>query len=320
MSSQDPLPGDGDTLSPFTCTMLMQLVEGQREYGALTHPHIVMHDEQCDRVDLSSLEVEESLFNMVSFERSNLSGSHLRVCDFTRCNLHETNFCLSTIESGILRRCDAEHANLSSCDLSDTTFDHCTLQGASFTSSGLSGAKFWGYGANLTRVNFDSATMVDCTLQGANLTESTFSLSNCTGADFTTANLSRAYFYCTDLSGADLRRADLTGATLNNVLLKGTKFTSVDQIVRADLNQQRQAVAKCCRERRSAMIQLGETIWPGRRPIVQWLERNVPTDAPPEWDTLARWVSNYDLSVKLEDNPPIVLLLQWINEFTQTQC
>lgn len=312
MLSPEP---EEECLIPYaTPRMLMELAQSQRKQGGESPPHISMDDLQCDAHDLSFLQVEESVFHVVSFVQADLSSSRMDVCDFNRCNLAESNFCMTHACSTIFRGCFGEKANFSSGDMSDSRFERCFLKGATFSSTFLSNARF--YGTSLQEVNFDSAFMHGCILSGNNLTASSFSNSNCTDVDFSGANLSRAYFYCTDLTGADMRHANLAGTTMNNVLLSETKFSSVDQLMVADLNQQRQSIALCCKQQRAKMIRLSEDILHCRG-IDNWLSKNILTDAPDEWKTLYRWMSNYCYDIPLTDNPPILLLVQWINEFTQ---
>jgi uncharacterized protein YjbI with pentapeptide repeats len=146
--------------------------------------------------NLANANFEGAQLDMVTLQRSRLSGANFEKASLLQADLHKS---------------DLENSNFEGAQLNDVNLQGSRLFGANFKNAHLAKADL--RGANLTNVNFERAQLNDVNLQGSELSGVNFK-----DASLAHANLqySRLYLSSSNFENVDIDGADFRGVAISD--------------------------------------------------------------------------------------------------------
>ncbi|MBE9156831.1 pentapeptide repeat-containing protein [Nodosilinea sp. LEGE 06152] len=168
--------------------------------------YLDFHGCNLSGLNLTSFNLEGSIFEMAQFNNSNLEGVNL-----THANLAKASFCEANLSNSILRNAKMNGVDLSEAILRSADFGLSNLENSILCGSDISYARM--NHTNLTNVDFGAsnasgtdflhADLTNATFTGSKLSYSNFSFCKLDGVSFAQANLQEAIFFNVDLSKTD---------------------------------------------------------------------------------------------------------------------
>jgi uncharacterized protein YjbI with pentapeptide repeats len=218
--------------------LLEQYAAGKRDFSGIN-----LSESNCVGLNLSEINLQQAILNVVNFtganlSRANLSQAKLNVARLNGANLSQSNLLgaslnVANLIQAIARRANFRGASFVQAELIRADLSGSTLQDSNLSDADLREAKL--RRANLLNVNFKKtdlrgAVLTEAYLGQANLNSANLSRADLRGADLREAemrhaNLVRANLSGANLSGANLRWADLSGANLSGADLSYAKLS-----------------------------------------------------------------------------------------------
>lgn len=191
--------------------------------GQVRLRHCQLHDGS-----LSGAELNESVFEDVSFLNCTFAKADLVNVKFTRCGLFDSEarngctFVDAQLRGAQFIECNLSLARFAGANLHGLTLERCKAAGADFEDASFvrksgrtSVAAARLLDSALDFANFRGVVLEDCDLSGSSLRQ----------ADFSRCSLSKAVFRKADLAAAIIDEADLDGADLRDAVVSGLDLT-----------------------------------------------------------------------------------------------
>lgn len=282
---------------------------------------------------LVGLRLEECVAVSTRFVDAIMSQSCLIGSPFTLLPLLEASFAKATLVDSLFANVAAQDTNFAGADLTRTVF-HSTFNQYPAIPLVVPNEQYLAYryvppfqlgeqdeDQQWTHYLLETCHMSLADTADIDLSRANFRQAICCSTVFRNCRLSGADFTGADLTGTDFRGADLQGVTLNYAQLDGTQFSTIEQLAHTEHFRIRQAVEHLCVTMREGMIMLADLIvW--QRPLDSWIAQYMPSEPDMiehgsdhvQEVLFLRWLGNYDEHLHVGDNPPILLLLRWIND------
>lgn len=184
-------------------------------------------------VDLSGINLRETILSEADLHDSNLEGADLydaniQFANLNGANLQGVNLYGADLNGADLRNVNFKDAFLQGVNLKNTDLREVDLQGANLTSTQMQTANM--QGVNLSNADLRGAQMKGTNLEGANLYGAKLVGADLQGTIFKGAILENANFQDSFLFNTDLENADLKNANLENTGMHGTNLIAVKNL------------------------------------------------------------------------------------------
>lgn len=195
---------------------------------------------QLHDVSFAGAELNESVFEDVTFLNCRFTGADLANAKFVRCVLFDSDarkgcdFADAQLRAAHFSECNLSLARFVGANLHAVTLERCKASGADFEEASFvrkSGRNVVSAGrfidSALDFANFRSVVLEDCDFAGSSLRQ----------VDFSRAGLSKTAFRNADLSAAIIDEADMDGADLRGAIVSGLNLTRVRNFAGIKVNQ-----------------------------------------------------------------------------------
>lgn len=159
--------------------------------------------------NLISSTLDDALLNKAFIKDSNFSNASMRLADFSRSELYNTELKKVIATGSTFSRAEGNSSNFSQAQLDLVDFNRAVFVDSNFTQANLNNSI-------MGKASFSNCIFEDAKLTSVDATEASFSDSNFTNAtlsgNFTDTNFQKCDMKNAQFSGADLTNANLTGS------------------------------------------------------------------------------------------------------------